>query len=250
MQLQSAPYPTRPHSLLIVAGEASGDDCGGALVQALCAYDPHLQTYGLGGAQMRSAGMETLFDIEALSAVGAIEVCKKLPQGWRMMRRLRREALRRNTRVAVLIDAPVFNLPFARQLKKAGLRVVYYVSPQIWAWRQGRVKKIARRVDKMLTLFPFEVPFYTAAGVDAEYVGHPLIDRLHQLPSPLQAAEALDLDRDRVVKHLDRYGNTSAGSIPIALDETFRAGKINRGHHLLMSGFGAGLTWGTTVFRW
>ncbi len=197
MQLQSAPYPTRPHSLLIVAGEASGDDCGGALVQALCAYDPHLQTYGLGGAQMRSAGMETLFDIEALSAVGAIEVCKKLPQGWRMMRRLRREALRRNTRVAVLIDAPVFNLPFARQLKKAGLRVVYYVSPQIWAWRQGRVKKIALRVDKMLTLFPFEVPFYTAAGVDAEYVGHPLIDRLHQLPSPLQAAEALDLDPHR-----------------------------------------------------
>ena len=138
---------------------------------------------------MRAAGVETLFDIEALNVVGALEVCTKIPQGLRMARCLRQEAMHRQTRVAVLIDTPGFNLPFARQLKNAGLRVVYYVSPQIWAWRQGRVHKIARRVDKMLTLFPFEVPFYTGAGVDAEYVGHPLIDRLQHLPPPQQTLE-------------------------------------------------------------
>ena len=87
------------------------------------------------------------------------------------------------TQVAVLIDAPGFNLTLARFAKRAGLSVVYYISPQIWAWRQRRVKRVARYVDKMLTLFPFEVPFYTAAGVDAEYVGHPLLDHLHHLPS-------------------------------------------------------------------
>jgi lipid-A-disaccharide synthase len=178
----------------MVAGEASGDAHGAALIQGLRVHDPHLKTYGLGGPQMRAAGMETLFDFGSLSVVGGIEACAKIPQALRMAWCLLREARRRHTRVAVLIDAPGFNLPLARHLKKAGLRVVYYVSPQIWAWRQGRVKKIARRVDKMLTLFPFEVPLYTTAGVDAECVGHPLLDRLLHLPPPQQAATACGLD--------------------------------------------------------
>ena len=181
-------------SLLMVAGEASGDQHGATLLQALRAHHPHLQVYGLGGEQMRAAGAETLYDISALNVVGIVEMLAKIPQGLCIAHQLRREAQRRGTRVAVLIDTPGFNLPFARQLKRAGLHVVYYVSPQIWAWRQGRVKKIARRVDKMLVLFPFEVPFYTAAGIDAEYVGHPLIDRLRQVPPPEQAAAACGLD--------------------------------------------------------
>lgn len=189
----------RGYSLLMVAGEASGDAHGAALLQRLHEHYPRLHSYGVGGAKMRQAGMETLFDIESLSAIGFVEACRKIPQGLRIARHLFREAGYRQTRVAVLIDAPEFNLRFARRLKKAGLQVVYYVSPQIWAWRQGRVKKIARRVDKMLTLFPFEVPFYTAAGVDAEYVGHPLIDRLQYLPSPRQAAETFGLDPQRPI---------------------------------------------------
>jgi lipid-A-disaccharide synthase len=183
----------------MVAGEASGDQHGAALLQALRAHQPHLQVYGLGGEHMRAAGAETLCDIGTLNVVGAVEMLAKIPQGVRLAYRLRREAQRRGTRVAVLIDTPGFNLPLARQLKSAGLHVVYYVSPQIWAWRQGRVKKIARRVDKMLVLFPFEVPFYTAAGVDAEYVGHPLIDRLQQVPPPEQAAAACGLDARRPI---------------------------------------------------
>jgi lipid-A-disaccharide synthase len=190
-------YTEQASSLLMVAGEASGDTHGAMLMQELRERYPHLQSYGLGGTHMRAAGVETLFDIGTLNIVGALEACTKIPQGLRMARRLLKEALRRNTRVAVLIDAPGFNLPFARQLKKAGLRVVYYVSPQIWAWRRGRVKKIARRVDNMLTLFPFEVPLYTAAGVDTEYVGHPLVDRLQSLPSVEQATQILGLEADR-----------------------------------------------------
>lgn len=193
MRLSDTSSSDPANSLLVVAGEASGDQCGGDLLQALLARNPHLHPYGLGGPRMRSAGMETLFDIQTLSAVGMTEVCLKLPQGWHMMQRLRQEARRRHTQVAILIDAPIFNLPLAQRLKAAGLHVLYYISPQIWAWRQGRIKKIARRVDKMLTLFPFEASFYTAAGIDAEYVGHPLIDRLRQHPSRQQAVAMLGL---------------------------------------------------------
>jgi lipid-A-disaccharide synthase len=184
-------------SLLIVAGEASGDQYGAALVQALRQDHPRLQIYGLGGAHMRLAGVESLSDIEALNVLGAVEMLAKIPRGFQLARALRAEAVRRGTRVAVLIDAPGFNIPLARWLKGVGLRVVYYVSPQIWAWRQGRVKKIARRVDKMLTLFPFEVPLYTVAGLEAECVGHPLVDRLQSLPTSEQAAAMCGLDSKR-----------------------------------------------------
>ena len=162
-------------SLLMVAAEASGDQHGAALVRALRERFPQLQVYGLGGDHMRAAGVETLFDVQALNVVGVVEILAKVPSGLRMAYQLLRAAARRGTQVAVLIDAPGFNLTLARLAKRAGLSVVYYISPQIWAWRQRRVKRVARYVDKMLTLFPFEVPFYTAAGVDAEYVGHPLL---------------------------------------------------------------------------
>ena len=180
--------------LLMVAAEASGDQHGAALVWALRERFPHLQVYGLGGDSMRAAGVETLFDVQALNVVGVVEILAKVPAGLHMAYRLLREAVRRGTHVVVLIDAPGFNLTLARFAKRAGLSVVYYISPQIWAWGQHRVKRVARSVDKMLTLFPFEVPFYTAAGVDAEYVGHPLLDHLHHLPSAAHAAHSLGLD--------------------------------------------------------
>ncbi len=186
-------------ALLVVAGEASGDRLGAALVGALRARLPHLEVYGVGGGHMRAAGVETVFDVRDLNAVGAVEVLSKIPQGLRMAYQLLREVRRRGTRAVVLIDTPGFNLTFAALAKRAGLRVVYYVSPQIWAWRRGRVKKIARRVDRMLTLFPFEVPFYVNAGVDTTYVGHPLVDLVATLPSPEQAAGALGLDASRPV---------------------------------------------------
>jgi len=189
------PSHTKPYApLLMIAVEASGDQHGAALVRALHERFPHLQVYGLGGSRMRSAGVDTLFDVQALNVLGVVEILAKVPASLRMAYRLLREAARRGTRTVVLIDAPGFNLHFARLAKRAGLSVVYYISPQIWAWRPHRVKRVARYVDKMLTLFPFEVPLYTAAGVDAECVGHPLLDHMHDLPTPAQAAQALGLD--------------------------------------------------------
>ena len=185
--------------LLIIAGETSGEQHGAAMVGVLREDFPDLPIFGVGGEAMRAAGVETLFDVEALNVVGLVEVLAKVPSGLLMARRLLRAARERGARVVVLIDAPGFNLPFARWAKQAGLRVVYYVSPQIWAWRQNRVHKVARRVDKMLTLFPFEVPFYAAAGVDAEYVGHPLLDCLPGLPDRSQAAQTLGLDAQRPI---------------------------------------------------
>lgn len=190
-------HPSHPGDyapLLMVAAEASGDQHGAALVRALHERFPHLHVYGLGGDHMRAAGVETLFDVRALNVVGVVEILAKVPAGLRMAQHLLRAAARRGTRVVVLIDAPGFNLTLARLAKRAGLSVVYYISPQIWAWRQHRVKKVARYVDKMLTLFPFEVPLYTAAGVDTECVGHPLLDALHGLPAPAQAAQIVGLD--------------------------------------------------------
>ena len=185
--------------LLIIAGETSGDQHGAAMVRVLREDFPDLPIFGVGGEAMRAAGVETLFDVEALNVVGLVEVLAKVPSGLLMARRLLRAARERGARVVVLIDAPGFNLLFARWAKQAGLRVVYYVSPQIWAWRQNRVHKVARRVDKMLTLFPFEVPFYAAAGVDAGYVGHPLLDCLPGLPDRSQAAQTLGLDAQRPI---------------------------------------------------
>ena len=185
--------------LLIIAGETSGDQHGAAMIRVLREDFPDLPIFGVGGEQLRAAGVETLFDVEALNVVGLVEVLAKVPSGLLMARRLLRAARQRGAHVVVVIDAPGFNLPFARWAKQAGLRVVYYVSPQIWAWRQNRVHKVARRVDKMLTLFPFEVPFYAAAGVDAEYVGHPLLDCLPGLPARDQAARTLGLDAQRSI---------------------------------------------------
>ena len=185
--------------LLMIAGETSGDQHGAEMIRVLKEEFPDLPIFGVGGDHMRAAGVETLFDIQALNVVGLVEVLAKVPSGLLMARRLLRTARRRQTRVVVVIDAPGFNLTFARWAKKAGLRVVYYVSPQIWAWRQNRVHKVARRVDKMLTLLPFEAPFYAAAGVEAEYVGHPFLDRLPDLPERSYAAQDLGLDDRRPI---------------------------------------------------
>ena len=185
--------------LLVIAGETSGDQHGAAMLRILREDFPDLPVFGVGGDHMRAAGVQTLFDVEALNVVGLVEVLARIPAGLLMARRLLRAARERGARVVVLIDAPGFNLPFARWANQAGLQVVYYVSPQIWAWRQNRVHKVARRVDKMLTLFPFEVPFYAAAGVNAEYVGHPLLDCLPGLPDRDQAARTLGLDAKRPI---------------------------------------------------
>ena len=170
-----------PNDLLLVAGEASGDLHGAAMLRELKARSPQIRVFGLGGDRLRKEGMETIADFRDLSVVGLLEVLRVLPKARRVFNEILKEADRRGSRVAVLIDFPEFNLRLARKLKKRGIKVIYYVSPQVWAWRRGRLKLIGAVVDKMLVLFPFEVDFYKGL-VDVVHVGHPLSDEVPILP--------------------------------------------------------------------
>jgi lipid-A-disaccharide synthase len=172
--------------LMVVAGEASGDQHAAALVAELLRRRPDLRFFGMGGDKLASQGVELLFHAREISVMGIVEVLPKIPRILRVLRELTRAAERRRPKLAILIDVPDFNLRLARRLKRLGVRVVYYVSPMIWAWRRGRVKQIARDVDKMLCILPFEERFYRDAGVSARYVGSPVLE---QVPEPAPASE-------------------------------------------------------------
>ncbi len=169
------------NDLLIVAGEASGDLHGARLLAELEDLVPGLEAYGLGGDEMASQRFEPLAHSREIAVVGFIEVLKIVRRARAIFHRILTEVDRRGTRYAVLIDSPGFNLRLAKKLHRRGVRIVYYISPQVWAWRQGRVKQIARYVDRMLVLFPFEVDFYRRHGVEVAHVGHPLIDEVPPL---------------------------------------------------------------------
>jgi lipid-A-disaccharide synthase len=178
-----------PPELLVVAGEASGDLHGARLISELRLRVPGLTTFGLGGDEMRAAGLDPLAHSSEISVVGITEVLKVLPRAREIFAGLLREVDRRRPALAVLIDFPDFNLRLAKELKARGVEVVYYISPQVWAWRRGRVKAIARLVDRMLVLFPFEVDFYRGHGVDVVHVGHPLVDEVPVLPQAWDQGE-------------------------------------------------------------
>ena len=163
-------------NILIVTGEASGDLHGSNLVKELLAIDPSLRVYGVGGKKMREVGSEIIFDAGELAVVGISEVLRKAPSIFKAYRTLKKTLDSDRPDLVVLIDYPGFNLRFAKEVKKRGIPIVYYISPQVWAWRMGRSRKIAELVDKMLVIFPFEVPIYQKYKMDVAYVGHPLLD--------------------------------------------------------------------------
>lgn len=163
-------------SILISAGEASGDAHGARLIEALRPLLPQTEFFGVGGAQLRAGGCETVVDARDVCVVGLVEVLSHLPKIYREFHRLLSETDRRRPDAAILIDFPDFNFRLARQLHARGIPVYYYISPQLWAWRAGRVKLVERYVRKMLVIFPFEEQFYRERGVDAVYTGHPLAD--------------------------------------------------------------------------
>lgn len=164
--------------LLVVAGEASGDLHGARLLTELRRLVPDLQPFGLGGEEMVAAGLEPLADVTEISVVGLAEVARVWSRAKKMFDSAVEETVRRRPALAVLVDFPEFNLRLAKALHARGVRVVYYISPQVWAWRKGRVETIARVVDTMLVLFPFEVEFYREHGAHAIHVGHPLVDEV------------------------------------------------------------------------
>jgi lipid-A-disaccharide synthase len=183
--------------ILISAGEASGEMYGAQLIDALrrragqsgaavpnqsagpCRALRPLEFFGVGGDRMRAAGCDTVVDARDLAVVGITEILSRLPKILGLYRHLIAEADKRKPNLAIVIDSPAFNWRVARQMKKRGIPTVYYVAPQFWAWRQGRVRLLRDYIDKALVIFPFEEQFYRARGVDATFVGHPLAELPH-----------------------------------------------------------------------
>jgi lipid-A-disaccharide synthase len=177
-------------NLLVSSGEASGDIYASRLVRALAARRPETRFFGMGGARLAAAGVDRIAASEALSVVGIFEVFGKLPAIFRALRALTDGARSRRADAAVLIDFPDFHALLARRLVRLGIPIVYYVSPQVWAWRRGRARTIAGRALRIVTLFPFEAEIYRALGADAVCAGHPLVDDVREglsRPSPLPA---------------------------------------------------------------
>ena len=181
---------------MIVAGEASGDKHGAKLASALRSLRPstRFEFFGAGGDEMRQAGVETLVDAREVAIMGALEVARALPKFLRVFRRLSDAANERRPRLIVLIDWPEFNLRLARRLKRDGHRVVYYISPQIWAWRSYRIHAVKRYVERMLVILPFERDYYERSGVEVDYVGHPLLDSVNVTMTREEFCERHGLD--------------------------------------------------------
>jgi len=159
---------------LLSAGEASGDTYGAQLIEALCHLAPGSTFFGMGGEKMRASGAELLVHANEVAVVGLVEVVRHLPDIRRRFKHLVAEAAKGRPDAAILIDFPDFNLRLASELHRLGIPVFYFVSPQIWAWRTGRVHQIKKYVRKMIVIFPFEQEFYARHGVEVSYVGHPL----------------------------------------------------------------------------
>lgn len=175
--------------ILIVAGEASGDLHGSKLVSALLNLQPELEIYAVGSELMRQAGAKVLIDSSALAVVGITEVFGQLPNILKAYRALKRFIKEEYLNLLVLIDFPDFNLLLAKVAHRAKIPILYYISPQVWAWRKSRVQKIASLINKIAVILPFEVDLYKQAGLEAEFVGHPLLDIFSYGPEGLWEGE-------------------------------------------------------------
>lgn len=190
---------SRPKRVMIVAGEASGDIYGAGLIKAVQQQDAHVTFFGIGGKRMREAGADTLVDSAEMAVVGLVEVLKHFDVIASAFLTLKKLLLQTPPDLLILIDYPGFNLRLAKIAKRAGIKVLYYISPQIWAWHQGRVKKIKRLVDHMAVILPFEAPFYEKAGVPVSFVGHPMADLVKVSLSRDEAAVSFGLDPSRQI---------------------------------------------------
>lgn len=164
--------------VMMIAGEASGDLHGSRVIKELKIRRPAVEVFGIGGDNMQREGMEVLYHSSSLSFMGFVEVIRHLSLIRRVEERLEQILVKRPPDVLVLIDFPGFNLRFARKARRHGARILYYISPQVWAWHKGRVKKMKSLVDRMKVVFPFEVELYENEGIDVEFVGHPLVESL------------------------------------------------------------------------
>lgn len=179
---------------MMVAGEASGDLHGAEVVRELKRRSPQLDIFGIGGDRMEKEGMKLTYHVREMSFMGFVEVVKHLPLIRSVERTLEQLLILKRPDVVVLIDYPGFNLRFARTAKKHGITVVYYISPQVWAWKKGRVKRMRGIIDRMLVVFPFEVPIYEKEQVPVQFVGHPVMEEMQEVMARPQFAKRFGLD--------------------------------------------------------
>lgn len=186
-------------TVLVSAGDASGDLHAGAFVQALRRRVPDLRVIGIGGAELEKVGAELVVHQRELAVGGLVEVLASLRRIVAAWRCLSRALVREHPDLVVLVDSPDFNIPFARRVRRRGIPILYYVSPQVWAWRRWRIGKIARRVDRMAVIFPFEPDVYAGTSLPVDFVGHPLVERLAPCSDAdrVDARAALGLDAER-----------------------------------------------------
>ena len=187
----------RPVRIGIIAGEASGDILGARLMTAIGRRLPDVRFEGIGGPEMQAEGCHSLFPMERLSVLGLTEILGRYFELRRLRGQLIAHFLANPPDIFIGVDSPGFNLGVEEQLRRAGIATVHYVSPQVWAWRTWRVRKIKRAVDRILVLFPFEQGFYAKHGVQATFVGHPLADEIQGDDDPLPHRDRLNLDRQR-----------------------------------------------------
>ena len=210
--------------ILIVAGEASADLHGSNLIKAIKELNPNIHFYGIGGEKIRGLGVDVLFDSSSMAVVGVMEVFSKLRTILKALRELKRSLDIYHPDLVILIDYPDFNLYLAKFAKKRGIPVLYYISPQVWAWRGGRVKKIARLVNKMLVILPFELRFYEKERLDVEFVGHPLIDIVKPELSKKDALKRFGLDKDKMTIGL--LPGSRKSEVKLLLPEMLKAAEI------------------------
>lgn len=177
--------------IMMIAGEASGDIHGGAIAAEIKRRAPSAQLFGIGGDSMRQAGVDLSHHVRDLGVTGFTEVVRKLGKIMSVMRSVVKIAKSERPDAVILIDYPDFNLRLAAKLKAVGMHVIYYVSPQLWAWRSGRINTIQKYVDRLLVLFPFERDWYANRGIDVAFVGNPILDRIRSAPSRAQCRAQL-----------------------------------------------------------
>lgn len=216
----------RPTKILVSAGEASGDMYAAQLVETLRRRRPDAEFFGCTGPRMRAAGVRTVVDAASLSVVGLIEVVSHIPRIHGEYRKLVRAAESERPDLAILTDSPDFHLRVARRLRRMGVPVVYLVAPQVWAWRQGRVKALRRDLRRLLCIFPFELPFFERHGVPATYIGHPLTRMVGPSASREEFLESRGIPADRPLVVLlpgSRVGE-ACRHLPALLDAVRRLG--------------------------
>jgi lipid-A-disaccharide synthase len=179
---------SRPRTLLIVAGEVSGDMHAALLLEALRRRDPSIQAFGIGGDRLRAAGMDILYDVRDTAVMGFSDVVRRLGFFRRIFKELLTLARERRPDAVLLVDYPGFNLRFAAASHAAGLKVIYYICPQVWAWNRRRIPRMAAVVDRLISIFPFEPAVFAGTRLRVDYAGHPLVDEIHEALAGMPAA--------------------------------------------------------------